>query len=299
MAPGKTPKAAEVSRFGKARERPQDGARTSRDSGSPRSIPPEEGDFPPQILSASSPASGLQLQSLLQDLRTTIQEDFRAITANLHQEIRDLGERADALETKTDELCLAHNDLVDAYKELKSTHESLLLKVTDLEDRSRRNNIRVRGIPETIKPGDLTAYMRTLMRTLLPGKLDTELQLDRIHRIPKPRHLDQTVPRDVLMRVHFFRIKESLLSAMRTATTLPPPYADLLFFPDLSATTMSKRKEFLPVTKILRNHQIQYRWGFPLKLLVTRDGELTVLRNVGDGLAALQTWNLMGEFTPP
>uniref|UniRef100_A0A8C5QC41 Uncharacterized protein n=1 Tax=Leptobrachium leishanense TaxID=445787 RepID=A0A8C5QC41_9ANUR len=302
MAPTKTPKAADPARSGKLRDRSQDGGvlgpRSPRSSSHSAG---EEAALDPRHLQspASAPATGQQIQAMFHDLRSTIQDDFRTITASLHQEIRDIGERTVLLEHKSDNLCLAHNELVDAYKDLKRSHDALLLKVTDLEDRSRRNNIRIRGVPESIKAESLAGYLIDLFHLLLPEADTAALLLDRAHRLPKPRNLDAAIPRDVLTRIHFYHIKDSLMAAMRKAPGLPEIYAGISFFLVLSAATMQRRREFLPVTKVLRNHHIPYRWGFPLKLLVTYRGTMSVFHSCQEGVSVLQVWDLMGEMTPP
>lgn len=68
----------------------------------------------------------------------------------------DLGERVDHIENKMAEFTTAHNGLVDAQNQLDDDFHSLSAKVADLEDRSRRNNIKFRGIPESVSNTDLT-----------------------------------------------------------------------------------------------------------------------------------------------
>lgn len=76
-----------------------------------------------------------------------------------------------------------------------------------LEDRSRRSNIKLRGVPESVSPNDLHKYANDLIATLFPEISQIERMIDRIHRIPKPKHLDDSVPRDILMKIHFFPTK--------------------------------------------------------------------------------------------
>lgn len=64
----------------------------------------------------------------------------------------------------------AHNKLVDANFELEDEIKNLKLKVIDLEDRSRRNNVKLRGIPENIKPFDLKHFLNEMISILLPKK---------------------------------------------------------------------------------------------------------------------------------
>lgn len=56
------------------------------------------------------------------------------------------------LESKMRDLYTSHNDLIDAYTDQESEMQHLQNKIADLEDRSRQNNIKFRGIPESIPP---------------------------------------------------------------------------------------------------------------------------------------------------
>ncbi|CAH2300919.1 Hypothetical predicted protein [Pelobates cultripes] len=48
---------------------------------------------------------------------------------------------------------------------------------------------------------------------------------------------------------------------------MPPDYAGVSFYADLSAKTMSRRRDFINITKCLRNNKVPYRWVFPKKIL--------------------------------
>lgn len=103
-------------------------------------------------------------------------------------------------------------------------------KLADLEDRSGRNNVKIRGLPESVPHDDFFTYVRKLMSTILPKASHMDLTIDRIHRIPKAFPLADSVP-NVLMRVHFFQIKEQLLSTIRSLRSLPTAYTDLQIIP--------------------------------------------------------------------
>lgn len=61
---------------------------------------------------------------------------------------------------------------------------------------------------------------------------------------------------------------------------------------------MQKRKSLLPVTKALRNHNIPYRWGYPIKLTVTHDANTTVVTDVEAGLELLQSLDILPDQPP-
>lgn len=88
-------------------------------------------------------------------------------------------------------------------------------KLADLEDRSRRNNNKFCGIPEPVSAMDLKGFLCQLLCTLVPEANDAELVIDRAHRLPKPSFLSDTVPRDVLARIHYFHVKDNAMRAIR------------------------------------------------------------------------------------
>lgn len=85
------------------------------------------------------------------------------------------------------------------------------LKMADIEDRACRNNIKFRGIPESVKPAELTAYLQKLMVAALPSLGPADLTIDRAHRLPKPSFLLAQTPRNVIAQIHFYDIKDQLM----------------------------------------------------------------------------------------
>lgn len=69
----------------------------------------------------------------------------------------------------------AHNDQADEVTRLKA-------KVADLEDRSRRNNVKICGVPITITPAQLREYACKLMKEYLPSTPNTKIVIDRIYQ---------------------------------------------------------------------------------------------------------------------
>lgn len=135
------------------------------------------------------------------------------------------------------------------------------------------------------------------MHLILPDASPRDLIVDRIHRIAKPSHLTASVPRDVLMRVHFFHIKEKLLRAARNSPSLPGPYDGVLLFPNLSKYTLQLRRQLNPITKGLHNHKIQLKWRYPATLLITRNGASHVIHTFHKGMQLLHTWGIIPD--PP
>lgn len=79
---------------------------------------------------------------------------------------------------------------------------------------------------------------------------------------------------------------------------LSDPYKVVSIFPDLSAATMLKRREFAPYTKLLRDNNIPYRWGFPVKLIISRDNNQVICQDPASLKEALAAWNLISAPQP-
>ncbi|CAH2301166.1 Hypothetical predicted protein [Pelobates cultripes] len=169
-------------------------------------------------------------------------------------------------------------------------------RMADAEDRSWRNNLRLRGVPESILPNDLQAYVQGLLRA---SALDIPTEMFLVeHRVPKPRNLPDSIPRDVLLRAHYFHIKEAVLRASRNSTEPYGTYAKVKILADLSAATLKCRRDFHLVTEELRRTGIRYRWGYPTKLLITKNGELKIINTPDEGTWTLREWGLATDPPP-
>lgn len=178
----------------------------------------------------------------------------------------------------------------------------MLPKMVDIEDRARRNNIKFRGVPESIKPVELTAYLQKLMTTALPSLEPADIILDRAHRLPKPSFLSDQIPRDVIARIHFYHIKDQLMQYARQHPALPDLFAGIALYADLSQATLTARHNLVPITKILHNHKILYKWGLPAKLLLEMHNESHAITSPEKRMELLRKWHLLprnGEAADP
>lgn len=233
------------------------------------------------------------MHQILQTFRLQLQNDFKSMISEFKADIQSLVSRTEHVEKKMAEFAKSHNTLIDSHSTMEEEVTRLSAKVLDLEDRSRRNNIRIRGVPESVLPESLRAYLTDLMAAILPTCNSLDLTIDRIHRIPKPKTIPPHLPRDTIARIHFFHIKDEFLKALRKSSELPERFRQLAIYPDLSAATMLKRREFAPLTKILREQNIQYRWGFPVKLIIYREGVPIICNDPASAKDALQKWNML------
>lgn len=119
-----------------------------------------------------------------------------------------MGEGINHIETIMGVYSTSFITLVNAHSDHREEIAWLKDKIADLEERSRRNNIKIRGIPEAVAAPQLQQYRHTLFSSLILSLSPIELTVDRIHRVLKPSFHSDDTPRDVLLKVHYYHVKK-------------------------------------------------------------------------------------------
>lgn len=126
---------------------------------------------------------------MLLSLRSTIQSNMISLMQQFNQDVSSLGNRVEHMEARMRDHATTINSLTDAHKAQSEEQAWIKDKLANIEDRSCRDNVNIRGISEEVQ--DLSAYVRGLIRTLIPELKNIELIIDHIHRLPKPGHLNR------------------------------------------------------------------------------------------------------------
>lgn len=88
-------------------------------------------------------------------------------------------------------------DFKEALSQTLETQGNLQNKLTDLEARSRRNNVRMYGFPEGVEKDNIQQFVTDFIRKELEPLANVELGIQRCHRAlgpkppPKRRSLDR------------------------------------------------------------------------------------------------------------
>ncbi|KAL7881004.1 hypothetical protein SRHO_G00032580 [Serrasalmus rhombeus] len=148
------------------------------------------------------------------------------------------------------------------------------LKLDDLEGRSRRNNIKIVGVPEGEEKGKPVEFVAGLLPKLLGATHFVEpLIVDRAHRVLQPKPPEGAKPRTIIARVHFYTEKERILR-LRAGCNLDYNGHKVYIFPDYTAEVLSQRRSFRDVMQALRALQVTHTLRFPTKLCVQHNGQL-------------------------
>lgn len=212
-------------------------------------------------------------QSLVAEVKETCKKEITAI----RQDLKHVADRVETLEGDHDET----RQYVSQLQTHISAQEKLLydtrLHLEDLDNRGRRNNIRVRGLKEADTTEDLPAALESIFNILLDKPSDHKIVLDRAHRALRPKP-----PRDIICRVHDFGLKEQIMTAARARREIHFADSAIQLFPDLAWVTLQRRRHLRPLISLLRARNIPYRWGFPFSLTATLNGKSAVLRCPAD-----------------
>lgn len=207
-----------------------------------------------------------------------LQAEIVAVREEMVSSVTSLQKTADDQESRLKELegsATATCDSVSAIEvtvsELQSQVKDLQEKCEALENRSRRNNIRLVGIPEDKEGTMATEFVSNLLQEVLG--LDEKPLLDRAHRSLQTKPKPDQPPRPFIARVHFFHVRELIIRQARQLQSLSFSGRPIYIFPDLTAAEATKIAAFGDARKRLRKIE-GARFGFrqPAKFRITLPG---------------------------
>ena len=123
--------------------------------------------------------------------------------------------------------------------EVKESTEELEVKVDDLENRSRRNNLCFDGIKEDANESwsDSEEKVRKLLSTNLKVSTD-DFTIERAHRVSKNNQAGK--PRTIVVKLNNYKTKEAILKSKRGLKG-----TNVFVHEDFSQKVLTKRKELL------------------------------------------------------
>lgn len=231
----------------------------------------------------ATPASGITMSQLVVELdkqRASLKEDISTLiqesVATLHSSVNELTETVNSVQARlevTESLAgdnfAALNTAEKRIKELEKQNKFLLDRVDDLENRSRRNNLRILNVPEDSEKGQspIQFVSQMLMEVMGEGVLDKPPELERAHRSLGQKPDDGRPPRPFVVCFHRFQEKEKILRWARMHEAVFQG-STLRIYPDMSANVAKKRAAFKGVKQLLYDKKIRFHLRYPALLRV-------------------------------
>ncbi|GAA6101639.1 uncharacterized protein LOC113020645 [Tachysurus ichikawai] len=194
---------------------------------------------------------------------TSIQEAFSNLSGRVASNESRLTE-AEARVSSAEESMLAHE------RKITSQDKELALlsiaKVDDLENRGRRKNLRVVGLPEKAEGSEpIAQFLTRMLPKWLDLTADLHFEMERAHRSLGSASRANRAPRSVLVRFLRYADKEIILQTARKKR-ISHEGSQLSFFHDVSAEVLRKRREFDDVRRTLSARDMFRGFAYPAKL---------------------------------
>lgn len=205
----------------------------------------------------------------LRALRTELIHEQTALQKTQAEMMNEQADMGQVLSDTMDRVATLEQAREKMEKEYKRTYE----KCMDLENRSRRQNLKIIGIAEGTEAGHPTRFAAEFFPEILGAEHfgGSPVVIDRAHRslAPKPKKGER--PRAIVVRLHYYSDKEKILSLSRNKGRLLYKGTPVHIFPDMSPEVAKLRAAFNPVKARLRDAGINYSLFYPARLTVTVD----------------------------
>ncbi|KAJ1084856.1 hypothetical protein NDU88_005002 [Pleurodeles waltl] len=145
-------------------------------------------------------------------------------------------------------------------------------KLTDMEDRSRRDNIRLHGIPENEEGADMQAFLSSALPKLTSLDFDLQIEFQRAHRVGPKRSSNSSRHRPIIACLLWHNQTRQILQAARNHGPFRMDQHDIRITADYSKDTNDHRKAFLALRPRLRQLEIKYGLFDPARMWVTKNG---------------------------
>ncbi|KAJ1114066.1 hypothetical protein NDU88_002305 [Pleurodeles waltl] len=126
-------------------------------------------------------------------------------------------------------------------------------KLTDLEDRSRRNNVRILEFQEGIEGTDILSYLRDTLLKLADITFDPPLEFQRAHRLGLKRQNGKDHPRPIIACFLRHGQVRQLLQMSRRQGPLRLGPLEICLSADFTKETADQRRAFLSLRPRLRH----------------------------------------------
>ena len=163
--------------------------------------------------------------------------------------------------------------------ELRTQVEQLSAQSVEMQDRARRNNIRLVHLEDNIEGKDAAGYLTTNLPKWIPALAGRNIEIERAHRIyvdPKKKDTlsnKPPPPRTMIFRLLRWQDKVDILREARKAYPVKLGQSTLLFFQDFSPQTVARRKKFNTAISEARNQGLQSFLGYPATLQIEHGGK--------------------------
>lgn len=229
---------------------------------------------PPEAEASDANANLDAILSELRQSRRENSENFRALKDDIATLKTCIGE----VETRVCEIEDRTMLVEEAMAELAKLYHRLEAKQIDIEGQSRRNNIRIYGVPEGDEEGSrsVSAFVEDLLINALFSGNSVDLAIERAHRSLGPKPPPDAAPRSILVKLASYKMKDEVLRLAWQKRGFTYKGKRVSLDQDYTTEVLKRRREYNEVKRVLKEKSIRFQTPYPAKLRVFFEGETRV-----------------------
>lgn len=158
-------------------------------------------------------------------------------------------------------------------------------KLSELEKCSRRQNIRIYGVPELAEgqsPSPVLPFVAKLLHENVGIPTTKDLQIERAHRALGPLPPAHGKPRLIVVRFQSYRTKEEVLRMAWQKKGFLFNNSQIRLDHDYALDVLARRREYGEIRKILKENNIRFQTLFPTRLPVFFNEETKIYDSMED-----------------
>ncbi|KAJ1192469.1 hypothetical protein NDU88_001776 [Pleurodeles waltl] len=206
------------------------------------------------------------ITATMEELMGHILVELRAIKASQEETCREtkdqlnqlnthlplLSTRVSQVEQRVSDLEDTKNQVEMTTSRVQSELEDLQFKLDEMENRSRRSNLRFVEVPEEMEAGSsvIKIVSELISKIILPDreKPEGDLSIMRAHRVPFVRPVNSKYPHTIMVNFGDFRIEEQIIFQARKVREFKlDDSSSFRVFSDMSVAAAHRRREFIGV----------------------------------------------------
>lgn len=247
-----------------------------------------------------SDGESVHLETILHELRG-FRQDNKEQLEEIKEEIVKTNSRLDEAEDRITKAEERMQNTEDVLKEMLKLQTKLDEKITDQESRSRRDNVRIYGVPEGTEKeaSSMISFVEKLLLENLDVPADMPLQIERAHRALGQQPPEGAQPRSILIKFLSFRTKETILRLAWQKKGFIWHGKQINLDNDYAPRILQKRREYAEIRKVLKDKQIPFNTLYPAKLKVRHADGIRVYETAGEASQDLSRRGLPVEVIKP
>lgn len=224
-----------------------------------------------EVLSAVNACRG-SLSDLCDQLRGLKEE-----LCSMSQELQNTIERTSNLEERLSQLEDTLQPMRQEFRFMQTQMDTYKSKMDEMENRLRRQNVRLLGLPEGSEGACPEMFLEKWIREVFGAETFSHFfAIERAHRVPTRINTSSSCPRPLIMKLFSYRDKIVLMQKAREKGDIFYKDIRISIYPDYSPDLQKKRAGFVEIKRSLRNMKISYALLYPARLRIDAPGRDTI-----------------------